>query len=328
MKPIVLVAGGAGYVGSHVVNQLYDVSWPVVVLDDLSTGRRESIPDDVPFVQGDVGDRQLVGDVLRGHDCWAVLHFAGSIIVSESFENPLAYYLNNVVASQNLISMCVEAGVKAFVFSSSAAVYGESIKSPIPESAETRPISPYGRTKLITEWALADISKVADFRHVCLRYFNVAGADRQGRCGQSGPVTTHIIKTLTEVAVGKRDKFILFGNDYPTPDGTCIRDYIHVDDLARAHVAALDHLIEGGDSLTVNCGYGHGYSNQEIITAMGKVAAMPIAVELAARRLGDVAELVGDPTLIGEALDWSPTFDDLEMILRSALDWERGLTDG
>src|SRR6059058_3825845 len=253
----VLVTGGAGYIGSHAVLALKDAGWPVAVVDDLSNGTREVVPDDVPFFEGSVADRALVDRILAKHEIGAIMHFAGSIVVPESVENPLKYYANNTVASHALISAAVAAGVKHILFSSTAAVYGAPEKVPVAEDDPKEPINPYGASKLMTEWMLRDASAAHPFNYGALRYFNVAGADPQGRSGQQGKGSTHLIKVAVETAVGKREQVAVFGTDYPTPDGTCIRDYIHVSDLAAAHVAALEELIaEPERNLTMNCGYG------------------------------------------------------------------------
>lgn len=321
MNPV-LVTGGAGYIGSHVVLALRDAGRAVVVLDDLSTGRRDLVPGDIPFVQG---DGALVRRVLAEHGCRAVMHFAGSIIVSESTREPLRYYRNNVAASQALIEACVEAGVESFVFSSSAAVYGMPERCPVNESAPTRPINPYGRTKLVTEWALQDASRVHDLRVAALRYFNVAGADPRGRSGECQPVASHLVKIAAEVAVGARDGMSLYGDDYDTPDGTCVRDYIHVSDLADAHLAALRHLETGGESVTLNCGYGHGYSVRQVLDKIGEVLGRALPLSVAPRRPGDPPLLVADARRIRETLGWASKHDDLGKIVASAIAWEKKL---
>jgi len=324
MNPI-LVTGGAGYIGSHVVLALRDVGRAVVVLDDLSTGRRDLVPRDVPFVRGDAGDGALTRRVLAEYGCRAVIHFAGSIIVSESVREPLRYYRNNALASQSLIEACVAAGVASFVFSSSAAVYGMPERCPVDETAPTRPINPYGRTKLITEWALADATATHGLRAAVLRYFNVAGADPQGRSGECQPVASHLIKIAAELAVGARARMSIYGDDYDTPDGTCVRDYIHVSDLADAHLAALALLERGGADVTLNCGYGHGYSVREVLTKVEEVLGRKLPLGVAPRRPGDSPLLVADATRIGQVLGWAPRHDDLGKIVSSAIAWERKL---
>jgi len=321
----ILVTGGAGYIGSHVVLALRDAGRAVVVLDDLSTGRRDLVPDDVPFVRGDVGDGALVRRVMAEHGCRAVMHFAGSIIVSESTREPLRYYRNNVAASQALIEACVEAGVESFVFSSSAAVYGMPERCPVDETAPTRPINPYGRTKLITEWALEDAIRAHGLRVAALRYFNVAGADPKGRSGECQPVASHLVKIAAQLAVGARGGMSIYGDDYDTPDGTCVRDYIHVSDLADAHLAALRHLEGGGESVTLNCGYGHGYSVRQVLDKVGEVLGRALPLSVAPRRPGDPPLLVADATRIGRVLGWTPKHDDLGKIVSSAITWERKL---
>lgn len=321
----ILITGGAGYIGSHAVLALREAGWGVVVIDDLSTGRRDLVGDDVPFIAGDIGDAALVGQVIRDHGCRSVMHFAGSIIAPESVAEPLKYYANNTMASRNLIEVCVDEGIEAFVFSSTAAVYGNPKKIPIPEEAETKPINPYGSSKLMTEWILRDVAEASPLRYAALRYFNVAGADAEGRSGQAGPNTTHLIRIASEVVAGKRPDISIFGEDYDTPDGTCIRDYIHVSDLADAHVLAIDHVLRTKENLTLNCGYGQGFSVRQVLDVMQKLADAPITVKSAPRREGDAARLVADSKKIRDVLGWRPKHDDLEEIISSALEWERGL---
>jgi UDP-glucose 4-epimerase len=322
MTSPILVAGGAGYIGSHVTLALIDAGRTVVVLDDLSTGRRDLVPEGAVFVQGDVGDTALVRRVLAGHGCDGVMMFAGSIIVSESFQAPLPYWRNNIGAGFAFLDACVAAGIRHFVYSSTAAVYGEPDHLPVPEGAALRPISPYGRSKLALEWALADACSTGAMRFAALRYFNVAGADAARRSGQISPVATHLIKIAVEAATGKRDGLAIYGDDYPTPDGTCIRDYIHVSDLAEAHVRALEHLERGGDSLIANCGYGRGYSVREVLDAVQRVAGKRLDIRIEGRRRGDPPALVADSALLKRALGWSPRYDDLDLMIRSALAWE------
>lgn len=324
MSPI-LITGGAGYIGSHVVLALRDAGREVVVVDDLSTGRRDLLPRDVPFVRGDVGDGNLMRRVLAERGCRAVMHFAGSIIVSESTREPLRYYRNNVTASQALIEACVETGVESFAFSSSAAVYGMPARCPVDETAPTQPINPYGRTKLITEWALRDAIQAHGLRVAALRYFNVAGADPRGRSGECQPVASHLVKIAAEVAVGARPGMNIYGDDYDTPDGTCVRDYIHVSDLADAHVAALTHLEGDGASVTLNCGYGHGYSVRQVLDKVEEVIGRGLPIDIAPRRPGDPSLLVADAARIGETLGWTPRHDDLGEIVASAIAWEKKL---
>ena len=321
----VLVTGGAGYIGSHAVLALREAGCEVVVIDDLSTGSAAAVPDDVPLVEGDAGDMATVGDVLGRHRIDAVMHFAGSILVPESVANPLKYYRNNTGVSRNLIEASVAAGVKAFVFSSTAAVYGIPDEIPVAEDGPTKPINPYGWSKLMTEQVLRDVGRADGLGHAILRYFNVAGADPAGRTGQSTPNATHLIKVAAELVTGKRAGIEIFGEDYPTPDGTCVRDYIHVTDLADAHVRALQHLISGGDNLLLNCGYGRGYSVREVLDAVAAESGSELAIRSAPRRAGDPPALVSDNRRIRETLAWSPRFDELAAIVRSALAWERKL---
>ncbi len=322
----VLVTGGAGYIGSHVVWALRDAGWPVVVLDDLSSGRREALPaNGVELVVGDVGDGRLVAGLLREHRIGAVMHFAASIVVPESVARPLAYYRNNTVNSLALIQACVDAGIRAFVFSSTAAVYGEPARVPVAEDAPTVPLNPYGRSKLISEQMLQDADAAHGLPYVVLRYFNVAGADPAGRTGLAKPGATHLIKLACETAVGARDHLLIFGEDYPTEDGTCVRDFIHVSDLADAHLAALRHLTGGGASLVLNCGYGRGFSVRQVVDAMGEVSGRPLRVRQAPRRPGDAAVVIADAQKIRRLFDWSPRRDDLHQILADALAFERRL---
>lgn len=324
----VLVTGGAGYIGSHAVLALRDAGVPAVVLDDLSAGRRGMVPPDVPFVQASVADRDLLGAILARHDVGTVMHFAGSIVVAESVASPLAYYRNNTVASQTLVEACVAGGVGQVIFSSTAAVYGVPERLPIAEDAPTRPINPYGRSKLATEWMLRDAAAAYGLRVVALRYFNVAGADPAGRAGQCSRIATHIIKIACQAATGVRDEVQVFGDDYPTPDGTCVRDYVHVSDLADAHVAALRHLDAGGDGGVFNVGYGHGASVRQVIAAVERAAGAPLPVRTAGRRPGDPPELIASPARIARDLHWRPRYDDLDRIVESALAWERRITTG
>ncbi|HTQ82841.1 MAG TPA: UDP-glucose 4-epimerase GalE [Pseudolabrys sp.] len=320
----ILVTGGAGYIGSHMVHALVDAGEPVVVLDNLSTGFRFLLPGGVPFVAGSTGDRDLVAKTLRQHDITAIIHFAASIVVPESVRDPLGYYRNNTMNTCMLLDAAVEAGVKHFIFSSTAAVYGNG-GAPVRESAPTPPISPYGSSKLMSEIILHDVGRAHGLRFVVLRYFNVAGADPQLRTGQSTPAATHLIKVACETALGRRPKLDVFGTDYPTPDGTCVRDYIHVSDLVRAHLAALAHLRRGGASNTFNCGYGHGHSVLEVIDAVRRASSRDFPVEVAGRRAGDPVSLVADVTRIHATLDWRPQFDNLDTIVTHALAWERQL---
>lgn len=323
MDRTALVTGGAGYIGSHVAWALIDAGWRVVVLDDLSTGRRALVPLKARFVQGDVGDAALLRQVLREEVVTAVLHFAGAIVVPESVADPIAYYRNNVIGSIALIEACLDCDVKRFVFSSTAAVYGDPEEIPIPEDAPTRPLNPYGQSKLMVEQVLRDVDRAHRLPHVVLRYFNVAGADPAGRSGQSGAKATHLIKLACEVAVGARAGMDIYGTDYDTPDGTAIRDYIHVTDLADAHLRALDYLLRSEPSLTLNCGYGRGFSVREVLRMVEQVAGRPIPAHAAPRRPGDSPRLVAEPRALRERLGWSPRHDDLKQIVATALAWER-----
>ena len=321
----ILVTGGAGYIGSHMVHELVDAGEPVVVLDNLSTGFRFLLPASVPFISGSTGDRDLVGKIIAQHGITAIIHFAASIVVPDSLRDPLDYYRNNTMNTCALIDTAIQGGVGQFIFSSTAAVYGNVKESPIPEDAPTAPISPYGTSKLMSEIMLHDAGRAHGLRFVVLRYFNVAGADPRGRTGQSGPIATHLIKVACEAAVGKRPKMDVYGNDYPTPDGTCIRDYIHVSDLARAHSAALGHLRRGGASATFNCGYGRGHSVFEVIDAVRRVSGRDFPVEIAGRRPGDPPELVASVDRIRKGLAWHPQFQDIDTIAAHALAWEKRL---
>jgi UDP-glucose 4-epimerase len=321
----ILVTGGAGYIGSHLVHELEDAGEPVVVLDNLSTGFRFLVPSGVPFVTGSSGDRDLVKKIVAEHRIDSILHFAASLIVPDSLRDPLGYYLNNTTNTALLLDAAVDAGVKNFIFSSTAAVYGNPQTLPVREDAATSPISPYGNSKLMSEIVLHDAARAHGLNFVTLRYFNVAGADPKQRTGQASANATHLIKVACETALGRRPKIDVFGTDYPTPDGTCIRDYIHVTDLARAHIAALAYLRRGGASTTFNCGYGHGYSVLEVLAAARRISGNEFPVDFADRRAGDPASLVADVGRIQAELDWRPMFDDLETIISHALAWERRL---
>jgi len=322
----ILVTGGAGYIGSHMALELTDIGEKVVVLDNLSTGFRWAVPAAAKLIVGDIGDEALVKRILRQENVEAIIHFAGSIVVPESVANPLWYYLNNTVKSRSLMQCAVDTGVKHFIFSSTAAVYGNPKTNPVAEDATPAPVSPYGTSKLMTELMLADTARAHDFRYVALRYFNVAGADPLGRSGQSTPKATHLIKVACETALGKRPHIEVFGTDYPTPDGTCVRDYIHVKDLARAHVSALTHLRAGGGSDVFNCGYSRGFSVHEVIAAVKAVSGKDFDVRLSPRRAGDPAAIVAASAKIREQLGWKPEHDDLTGIVCQALEWEAGLT--
>ena len=321
----VLVSGGAGYIGSHMVLELLDRGENVVVLDNLSTGFWWAVPKEVPLIQGDIGDQDLLGRIIAEHGITEIAHFAAKIVVPESVADPLGYYFNNTVKTRALLESAVRGGVRRIIFSSTAAVYGEPAVSPVPEEIDLNPINPYGRSKLMSEWMLADTAKAHGLAYVVLRYFNVAGADPRGRSGQSSPNATHLIKVAGQAALGQRPGLEVFGTDYPTPDGTCIRDYIHVTDLARAHIAALEHLRGGGGSLTLNCGYGRGYSVKEVVEVVKTVSGVDFPVKLSGRRAGDPASLVAKADRIRSELGWTPEHDDLEEIVRQALTWEEKL---
>jgi UDP-glucose 4-epimerase len=324
----VLVTGGAGYIGSHAVLALKDAGWRVAVIDDLSNGSRDVVPDDVPFFQGSIAERVLVDSIIDDLGIGAIMHFAGSIVVPESVEQPLKYYANNTLASHALISAAVDAGVKHIVFSSTAAVYGAPERVPIVEDAPKLPINPYGASKLMTERMLEDASAAYPFNYGALRYFNVAGADPQGRTGQIGKGSTHLIKVAVEAAVGKREQVAIYGNDYPTPDGTCIRDYIHVSDLAAAHVAALDWLTQHPDrNLVMNCGYGTGLSVLEVLDAVDRTNGEPVKRVMEGRRAGDPPALVAANARLLDALDWRPAYADIDRIVGDALAWEKKLLE-
>ena len=320
----VLVTGGAGYIGSHTLLQLTSRGENVVVLDDLSTGFRQAVRD-VPLVVGNVGDRALVHRVLAEHRVDTIIHFAAHTIVPESVSNPLKYYGNNTCATRSLLEAATQAGVKHFVFSSTAAVYGIPANGLASEETQTQPINAYGTSKLMSEWMLRDVCAATPMRYVALRYFNVAGCDTQGRIGQSTRAATLLVKVACEVAVGKRPHLSVFGTDYPTPDGTGVRDYIHVEDLATAHLNALTYLRDGGKSLVANCGYGHGYSVREVISSVEKIAGIKLNVREEPRRAGDPPSLVARVEKVRQELGWSPKLDDIDTIVRSALEWERRL---
>jgi UDP-glucose 4-epimerase len=320
----ILVTGGAGYIGSHVVLQLRARGERVVVLDDLSRGFRQAVLD-APLVVGQVGDRDTVLKVLREHAVDTVMHFAAYTIVPESVSEPLKYYGNNTCSTRSLLQCCLESQVKHFVFSSTAAVYGIPEGGAAAESSPTAPINPYGTSKLMSEWMLRDLSAASNLRHVALRYFNVAGSDSQGRIGQATPKATLLVKVACEAAVGKRSHVSIFGTDYPTPDGTGVRDYIHVEDLSSAHLDALDYLRSGGASTVLNVGYGHGYSVREVLASVARVAGKPVKVIEEPRRAGDPPALIARAERIRRELNWAPKLDDLDTIVRTALAWERRL---
>ena len=321
----ILVTGGAGYIGSHMVLALCDVGHDVVVLDNLSTGMAWAVAPQARLVEGDIGDEDLTMKTMAEHNVDAVIHFAGSIIVPESVSDPLGYYLNNTVKSRSLIHSAVKAGVAHFIFSSTAAVYGNPKTVPVREDDQLLPVSPYGTSKLMTELMLRDAAVAHDLSYVALRYFNVAGADPKGRTGQSTPRATHLIKVACETALGKRDHLEVFGRDYETRDGTCLRDYIHVSDLVQAHVDALSYLRSGAESQVFNCGYGQGYSVLDVIGAVERAAGVSLNVRDAPRRPGDPAEIVANADRARAVLEWQPRHDDLDFIVASALAWEKHL---
>ena len=322
----VLVTGGAGYIGSHMVWALLDAGEDVAVIDRLSTGFRWAVAPEAKFYQGDIADVALLEKVFTENNVDAIIHFAGSIIVPESVADPLSYYENNTVKSRALIAEAVRHHVPYFVFSSTAAVYGTPESSdPVTEDARLNPESPYGSSKLMTEIMLRDTSRAHDFTYTALRYFNVAGADPRLRTGQSTIGATHLIKVAGEAALGKRSHIDVFGTDYPTRDGTCIRDYIHVSDLANAHLKALQRMREGGGSLVANCGYGTGFSVLEVLETVKKVHGRPFEIRYAGRRPGDAVSIVANPAIAKRELNWQPQHDDLEFIVRTALDWEAHL---
>ena len=323
----VLVTGGAGYIGSHTTLQLVENGHNVVVLDNLYSGHEWAIADRARFYRGDIHDRDLIAKIISDHYIDSIIHFAGHIVVPESVENPSKYYDNNVLGSLNLIQSSIDCGIRNFVFSSSAAVYGIPDHSPVSEDTLLRPINPYGSTKLITEWTLNDLSLAAkkDFGYVALRYFNVAGAHMGGQLGQSTPNATHLIKVACQTATAQRQNMAVFGDDYDTPDGSCIRDYIHVDDLASAHLCALDYLDQGGKSDIFNCGYGQGFSVKQVIDCVKQLSNVDFEANIQPRRPGDPPQLIANNTKIKQAFHWNPKYDDLATICQSALQWERKL---
>lgn len=320
----ILVTGGAGYIGSHVVQLLGEAGEHIVVLDNLSTGFADAVLFG-ELVVGDTGDREQVLHLLREHNIESVLHFAAHTIVPESVADPLKYYGNNTCNTRNLLECCAAVGVRHFIFSSTAAVYGIPASGLASEDSPTAPINPYGSSKLMSEWMLRDLAWATDLRYVTLRYFNVAGSDPQGRIGQSTKKATLLIKVAAEAAIGKRPGVSVFGTDYPTPDGTGIRDYIHVTDLAEAHIRALHYLREGGPSTLLNCGYGHGYSVREVLDAVQRVNGAPINIKEEERRAGDPPSLVAAVERIRDQLNWKPRYDNLDFIVKTSLDWERKL---
>lgn len=327
-KPCVLVTGGAGYIGSHAVLALRDAGWPVAVIDNLSTGFCFAVPDDVPLYEGDIEDADLLARIIAERRVAAIMHFAGSIVVPESVADPLKYYHNNTVKSRALIAAAVAGGVRHFIFSSTAAVYGIPEVAAVDEDTPQRPINPYGWSKLMTERMLADVATAHPINCGVLRYFNVAGADSQARSGQSTAGATHLIKVAIEAALGLREAVSVFGTDYATPDGTGVRDYIHVSDLAAAHVLTLEALMaDPGRSLTMNCGYGRGFSVSEVLDAVDRVTNRQLVRWIEGRRAGDPDSLISNPARIKQTLGWEPRHAELDTIIAHALAWERKLSD-
>lgn len=325
MQKTVMVTGGAGYIGSHTALELLDNGYNVVIVDNLSTGIRKLVPEQAVFYECDISDSQAITDIIKNHNITAIMHFAGSVVVPESVENPLKYYHNNTLNSFKLIEVAKQTGIQSFVFSSTAAVYGIPETSSVTENSRLAPINPYGSSKLMTEQMLSDVHKAHGLQIGILRYFNVAGADKAGRSGQAMPNATHLIKVTCEVLAGKRPQIEIFGTDYPTKDGTCIRDYIHVTDLAKAHILVLKNLINGTPSIVVNCGYGYGYSVHEVLECATKVLGSGFTKIESPRRAGDPPALISDNTFLTEKLGWKPEHNDLHEIIRSALNWEKNL---
>jgi UDP-glucose 4-epimerase len=321
----ILVTGGAGYVGSHMVHELADAGERVVVLDNLSTGFDWAVPKNVPLIVGNTGDQNLAAQIIGEHNVDSIIHFAAWLVVPDSVKDPLGYYKNNTVNSRGLIETAINSGVRQFIFSSTCAVYGNPAQVPVTEDTLPAPISPYGWSKLMTEIMLRDAGTAHGLRYVILRYFNVAGADPRCRTGQSTKNATQLIKVAAEAALGLRSKLDIYGSDYPTPDGTCIRDYIHVSDLVRAHSDALRYLRAGGASLTLNCGYGHGFSVREVVETVKRVSGTDFKVEIASRRRGDPAQIVAASDRARAMLGWRPQYDDLATIIGTALAWEQKL---
>jgi UDP-glucose 4-epimerase len=321
----VLVTGGAGYIGSHMALRLGDAGEQTVVLDNLTTGFDWAVDHRATLVQGDASDVEFVGKLIAQHKITEIIHFAGSIVVPESVTDPLKYYRNNTTTSRNLLEAAVKGGVERFIFSSTAAVYGMTGLAPVEETTPLSPMSPYGRSKLMTEWMLADVAAAHPIKYGVLRYFNVAGADPKKRSGQSTPFATHLIKVASQTALGQRQKMDIFGTDYPTPDGTCIRDYIHVTDLIEAHKLLLDHLRAGGESTTLNCAYGQGYSVRQVVDAVKSISGVDFRVDEGPRRAGDPASITATGENIRKQLGWVPAHADLREMVQTALDWERYL---
>jgi len=322
---MILVTGGAGYIGSHTLHRLKELGIPAIALDNLYSGHRWAVPEGTELVVGDISDQALVSGLIRKHRIESVIHFAAFLSVEESVQDPAKYYRNNVVGSLNLIEACIQNGVRNFIFSSTCAVYGSPNDNPIHEEFPIAPLSPYARTKWITESILRDLeaSGVSSMKSVVLRYFNVAGAKVGGGLGQATPNAWQLVKVASEVASGKRSKLFVFGTDYPTKDGTCVRDYIHVDDLSEAHILALGYLQKGGVSQTLNCGYGKGYSVREVVETMKKVTGVNFAVEDKPPRVGDTTAVWADTTKLQGLLGWAPKCDDLALICRTSYEWEK-----
>jgi len=320
-----LITGGAGYIGSHMAHHLIEAGEDIVVLDNLCTGVEKNLPKNIAFIRGDIADQALVSKLIEAHNVDSVIHFAGSVVVPESVEKPLDYYANNTSGARSLIEACVHQDVRNFIFSSTAAVYGSPPVIPVSEEGPTIPLSPYGRSKLMTEWMLQDTAEAHPLKFGILRYFNVAGADPKGRTGQSTPRATHLIKRACQVATGQASSLTIFGTDYDTPDGTGVRDYIHVSDLVDIHHRVLHHLRNGGESLLLNCGYGRGFSVREVAAAVERLSNRALAIEEAPRRPGDLASVVANTAKLSKVLNWKPKHDDLETIVTTALNWERRL---
>lgn len=321
----ILLTGGAGYIGSHTAHACVDAGFDLIILDNLSTGKEGCLPAKAKFILGDIGDADLLAKIFETHHIDAIIHFAGSVVVPESVVNPIKYYENNTMKSLVLAKAALAAGVDALVFSSTSAVYAPKTDLDLSEDGPKAPISPYGQSKLMTELMLADLSMAHNLRAGVLRYFNVAGGDPAGRTGQCTPNATHLIKVAVQAALGQRSTLPIYGSDYPTPDGTCVRDFIHVSDLADAHVLAVQHLLQGGGGFTLNCGYGRGASVLEVVRALERVQGAPLAVEFLPRRPGDPARVVSDPSRLRALLPWRPRFERIEDMVASAMEWERKL---
>jgi len=321
----ILITGGAGYIGSHMAHHLVEAGEEIVVLDNLSTGVEKNLPRSIAFVRGDIADQALVSQLIGTHKIDSVIHFAGSVVVPESVEKPLDYYANNTAGARSLIETCIRHGVGNFIFSSTAAVYGSPPVIPVSEDGPTIPLSPYGRSKLMTEWILQDTAEAHPLKFGILRYFNVAGADPKGRTGQSTPRATHLIKRACQAATGQVSHLTIFGTDYDTPDGTGVRDYIHVSDLVDIHHRVLAHLRKTGQSLLLNCGYGRGFSVREVAATVQRIAERELKIEEAPRRPGDLASVVADTSRLSKTLGWKPKYADLDVIVTTALNWERRL---